>query len=261
MYFDTHAHFDENLNNDPLVEARDCGVEYVMAVAAHLKASLFYAHFVQTLPHTFFTIGLHPHDAEKVSENPLDAFLQFQNTPKLKAIGEIGLDYFYDFSQRDIQLKTFDFFLNLALKWNLPAVIHCRDKTANGQAYTDALTLLTPFAQKGGRFVMHCFAGDVEMTQHFMALDAFFGVSGMVSFKQAHNIRKIVGIFPENRILLETDTPYLAPVPHRGKDNHPKYIPLIAQCVADVRHWTRETCEKITFQNSLTFYGINPHVE
>lgn len=262
-FFDTHCHLilpnEENFSPfaDYLQRAQQAGVDTLMLAAAHLPAAQFYAQCAQQQPQVYYAAGLHPHDSDKTEINPLAEFDAFRNDPKLKAIGEIGLDYFYEFSDRSSQIKTFEYFLERALEWQLPAIIHCRDKTSDGPAYADCFALLRDFAKDGGRFVLHCFAGSLDYAEQCFELGGYAGVTGIVTFRQSDNIREFVRMAPIDRLFLETDSPYLAPIPHRGKQNHPAYLPLIAQKVAEVRGITLDECAQITTQNACQFFNIS----
>ncbi len=260
-FCDTHCHpslpTEENFSfNDYYAQATQKNVTSLILSAAHLRASEAYANYALLEKNVFFSAGTHPHDAEKEAENPFSAFEQFKNHPKLCAIGEIGLDYFYDFSERKPQQKVFEQFLQLALDWNLPAIIHCRDKTPDGPAYADCFAMLNDFAKDNGKFVLHCFAGSLDYAEKCFELGGYAGITGIVTFNQSENIREFVAMAPESQILLETDSPYLAPKPYRGKVNHPQYIPIIAQKVAEVRGITLESCAQITTQNAFKFFNL-----
>ena len=211
--------------------------------------------FAQAVETAFFAAGVHPHNAEKYLAEQND-FLEFRNHPKLKAIGELGLDYFYEHSTHEAQKEVFARFLELALDWNLPAIVHLRDRDREWNAYEDGYELLAPFAERGGRFVVHCFSGTPDWARKFLSLGAYLGVTGMVTFNRAQNIRESLAVIPDERLLIETDSPYLAPVPHRGTENHPGFLALIAARVAEERGRSLEEIAALTTANGMRFYAI-----
>ena len=133
-------------------------------------------------------------------------------------------------------------------------MVHCRDKADSVLAYADAYSLLKPFAERGGKFVLHCYAGTPDYAEKFAALGSYFGVGGMITFGKADNIRELAKLLPADRLLLETDAPYLAPKPYRGKPNHSRYIPLIGAKLAEVRGITPEECARLTTANAARLF-------
>lgn len=259
-FFDTHNHPPLPPKEDPqyIQTAQTAGVDFLMLTAGDLSASRYYAALAQANEKCFFTAGAHPHEADDMDNNPLADFEQFEGADKLAGIGEIGLDYFHNFSEHGSQRKLFEYFLKLALKWDLPTVIHCRDKKDHGPAYDDMELMLRDFTKDGGRFVMHCFAGTLDFAERCYEMGGVIGITGIVTFNYGDNIREIVRRAPADRLLLETDAPYLTPVPHRGKPNHPQYIPLIAAKVAEVRGITLEETARLTTRNAFRFFNLPP---
>lgn len=267
--FDTHFHFyGENITpaeyysniQAALAEPRQQETGkvsrlFLNAVGADFNESLKAREFANSVADSVFSCGVHPHSAEKhLAAN--DDFSIFRSEEKLVAIGELGVDYFYDYSDREAQKKVFEKFLGTALEWELPAIVHIRDQENSWQAYEDAYTILKDFSASHGRFVVHCFAGEPGWAEKFLELGAFCGVTGMVTFKKAENIRENLKVIPLDRLLIETDSPYLAPIPHRGKENHPGYLVHVAAAAA--REYNIETSElaEITTRNGKEFFGI-----
>lgn len=257
LLFDTHAHLTEN-NTAPaeyLTRALNAGVGNVLFCASDYMDSKKCAAFAAASEHFFFAAGVHPHEAEKMTGDFND-FHTFTRLPRLAALGELGLDYFYGLSARDTQKHVFQGFLNLALDMHLPAIVHCRDRADSDDAYRDAYSLLQPFAEHGGSFVLHAFAGTPAWMDRFLQLGSWFGAGGMMTFKRAENIRETVAVIPLEKILLETDSPYLTPVPHRGETNHPSFLPLIAEKLASLRGRTIGEITKITSENARNFLRL-----
>ena len=254
--FDTHFHIDD-INIKDFTSELPNDIKFLfMAVSGDLSSAAKVRNFAEELNNCWFACGVHPHEAD-AANGDFSGFAEFKGHSKLKAVGEIGLDYFYDLSDRESQIKTFDYFLNLALEWQLPAIIHLRDKNECFSAYEDALNLLTPFASNGGRFVIHCFSATPEWVEKFLALGGFLGMTGMVTFKQADNIRESLKYIPLDRLVIETDSPYLAPVPFRGKTNHPKYLPVIADFIAKEKSVPVEELSAITTANGKKLYQLD----
>lgn len=226
---------------------------WLMAAGGDYLESCRSREFAQVVDTACFAAGVHPHSAEKFLAERND-FGEFRGHPKLKAIGELGLDYFYEQSAREVQREVFARFLDLALEWDLPAIVHLRDRDREWSAYEDGYELLAPFAEKGGRFVIHCFSGTPDWARKFLALGAYLGVTGMVTFNRAENIREALRVIPDDRLLIETDSPYLAPVPHRGTTNHPGFLMLVAARVAEERGRTVEEIAALTTSNGMRFY-------
>ncbi len=261
--FDTHAHLGDDGCPDEAEfyrRAEDAGVPWILLCGSDLETSRRAAEFASHFDRVFFAAGLHGLDVEK---HPGEAaeFEIFADAPRFAAVGEIGLDYYYESETRQKQLGVFRDFLALALRLDKPAVVHTRDKDGSSLAYDDAYALLSDFASVGGRFVLHSFAGSVADLDRFAALGAYFGCGGMVTFRKADNIRELALRYPEDRILLETDSPYLAPVPFRGKENHPEYLPWTARALAALRGWSTERTAGLTTANAKRFFRIPPDHE
>lgn len=260
-FFDTHLHLSEI--PDPaeyVVSANAAGVKYLLACGGDAEDSEIARIFSEQFPNCFFAAGVHPHTAESYDGNAR-TFQYLCGSPKCLAVGEIGIDTFYSISNLEYQKKAFQDMLDVALDLNLPAIVHCRAKDGESDAYDICLELLTVFSKRGGRFVVHCYTGTMENLHRFSELGAYFGVGGMITFRKADNVRALAAAMPEDRILLETDAPYLAPIPYRGKRNESKYIPLIAEKLAEVRLTTAESIARLTTENAFRLFGLNgvPH--
>ena len=254
-WIDTHFHSGEYLPDfaSYIREAGEAGVTVLLLCASGEEETVLARETAARFPQIYYAAGVHPHNAE-TDRAFLARLDEFADDPKLAAAGEIGLDYYYDLSPRAAQLEILERQLGWALKNRLPAVIHCRDKADSEAAYEDMYSQLKPFAEQGGRFVLHCYAGSPEFAEKFAALGAFFGVGGMITFGKADNIRELARLLPLDRLLTETDAPYLAPKPYRGKPNHSKYIPLIGAKLAEVKGITPEECARITAGNALALF-------
>ncbi len=254
--FDTHFHYDGELAPaDYLKLVESAALRYLLAVGGGYEESLLAERFAGEVPDSWFAVGVHPHGAEEF-DGAMDRFAQFRANPRLAAIGELGLDFYYDHSEHKIQFKVLERFLELALDWNLPAVIHLRDKDDKFDAYAEGHRMLRDFASAGGRGEVHCFSGTPHWAEKFLELGFYLGITGMVTFPKAHNIRETLRVIPLDRLLLETDAPYLAPVPFRGKTNHPGYLVHIAEKVADEKCLHTEELARITTDNAFRFLNL-----
>jgi len=255
--FDSHFHFysTEGTPQEYWERIKIPELAYAMAAGADYQESQLAQKFAQEIDGAWFGCGVHPHNADQYISD-ISMFNEFRHERKLAAIGEIGLDYYYETSDRKNQQIVMEKFLALALDWELPAIIHCRDLDEREDAYEDTYGRLRDFANAGGEMTVHCFAGTTEWAKKFLDLGAYLGVTGMVTFPKAENIRSAVKYIPNDRILLETDSPYLAPVPYRGKTNHPGYLIKVAEKVAEVKNCAAEEIAEFTTANAARLFKL-----
>lgn len=265
--FDTHFHYSGEASpgeyrNRILTDALGAGVFpatlELNAVGGDFMESLRAREFAHAVADCVFSVGVHPGSVSRYNGQISD-FDQFRDDPLLAAVGELGLDYYYALETAAEQRRVFADFLQLALTWNKPAIVHLRDQ-GDDSAFVDGMALLEDFVAAGGRFEVHCFTGDWKWGEKIIELGGYIGVTGMVTFKRSENIRQIARAVPADRLLLETDSPYLAPMPYRGKENHPGYLGLIAARVAEERGMSiSEVCD-LTAANGRRFFGIDDRV-
>ena len=257
--FDTHFHFYAEYGHpgDYWENIRIPELAHVLACGADYEESLCARSFADNIPQAYFAAGVHPHSADKFRDG-IKAFHEFRNADKLVAVGEIGLDYFYEHSDRGVQRRVMEQCLELALEWRLPAIVHCRDREDKNDSYADALPMLRDFSASGGRFEVHCYTGTIAWAEKILELGAYIGITGIITFPKAQNVRDLLPYIPDERLLLETDSPYLAPVPHRGTTNNPGYIIEVARKVAELKNITVERCAELTTANAIDFFRINP---
>lgn len=254
--FDTHFHYYDK-GQSPREYYEDIKIpelKYLLAAGADFEESRTARRFAEEIENSWFSAGVHPHSAAEFET--IEVFDEFKGHDKLVAIGEIGLDYFYDNSPRKIQRSVMEQFLVLALQWNLPAIVHLRDVDDKFDAYADGLAMLKDFAGDGGRFVVHCFSGTPGWAEKFLELGAFLGVTGIVTFPRANNIRETLTVIPDERLLIETDSPYLAPVPYRGKTNNPGYVIKVAEQIAEERGSETEKIAELTTGNAFRLFNL-----
>jgi TatD DNase family protein len=245
---DSHCHLDDEqfaADRDAAIErARAAGVERMLAIGTgdgppDLKAGIRLA---DQYPFIYATIGVHPHNAAKATEQTLTDLAELESHPKALAIGEIGLDYHYDFSPRDVQRRVFIDQLQLAARASKPIVIHTRE------AWDDTLAVIREHGLPYGG-IMHCFTGGPKEAEQALALGFHLSFGGIVTFPKAQEIRDAAALTPADRLLVETDAPYLAPVPHRGKRNEPALIVETVRRLAEIRGTTPEDIAGITTRN------------
>jgi TatD DNase family protein len=254
MFIDTHAHlFYPNFNGevDQVIErAKQAGVDYMIVPGTDLATSVLAVELSEKYDCIYAAVGIHPHDTKDWNDSLLAQIEELAKNKKVVAIGEIGLDYYYDFSPRDIQLKAFEAQLELALKLNLPVIIH------NREANDDVMSFARKYKDSGLRAQFHCFAGSIEDARELVEMHHFLSFPGNVTFKNADAIRKVVSrIAPEN-LLLETDCPFMTPVPHRGERNEPALIKLVAEKIAEIHNLTVDNIGRTTSYNAHKLFGI-----
>ncbi|MCI5778301.1 MAG: TatD family hydrolase [Lentisphaeria bacterium] len=266
--FDTHFHLDGDVGAETALAAMRADWAriaerfrepltrlYLLCAGGTPEESSRARKFAEAVPDGYFAAGIHPHEAA-ANRRRCGEFAEFRGHAKLKAVGEIGLDYFYDFSEPAIQREVLAEFLALALEWDLPAMLHLRDRDGADGAYRDALEYLRDFAAAGGRFVVHCYAGDAGFAEKFLELGGYFGVTGLYTFKAASNVREALARIPTERLLIETDSPYLTPVPYRGRPNTPAMVGLVAERLGADRGMTPEEAAAAFTANGKRFYNI-----
>ena len=202
-----------------------------------------------TYPEIYFTQGIHPHDAKNATDVEFQKIISRAVMPKMVAVGEIGLDYHYNNSPADIQKSVFEKQLQIACDQDLPVVIHTRD------ADEDTKSILKNFSstlkRKG---VVHSFTSSLELAEFVLNEGFYIGFNGIITFKKAENVQEVVKITPSERILFETDSPFLTPVPHRGKENAPYYLPFGAAKIAELKNLEIEGLKKQVYENSLSCF-------
>ncbi|MGI6536960.1 MAG: TatD family hydrolase [Caldicoprobacterales bacterium] len=254
MFFDTHAHLDdERFDSDrqALIEGLpERGISYVVNVGADMDSSRRSVELAEQYPFIYAAVGVHPHTAEEIEDSDLDVLLEMAQHPKVVAIGEIGLDYYYDNSPRDIQRKRFIDQLELSIKAALPVVIHSRD------AYKDTMDILTEYKSRLKGCVLHCYSGSWEMAETYLKMGFFISLGGPVTFKNAARPVQVAQNIDLSRLLLETDCPYLAPHPFRGQRNDPGLISLTAEKIARLRGMETEKLAEITLKNACKFFKV-----
>lgn len=249
--FDSHAHYDDEAFDEDRFNLLDSlfknGVIGFVNCGSDLNSSKKSLEIARRYSGVYAAAGIHPHESEKAGEADLKEIEALLNDDKCVAVGEIGLDYHYDFSPRDRQKEIFEYQLSLANKYSLPVIIHDRE------AHEDTLNLLKKYRPKG---VVHCFSGSAEMAKEILSLGMYIGLGGALTFKNAKKPVQVAEIVPDDRLLIETDCPYMTPVPFRGKRNDSGYIPYTAEKLAQIRGVDPQKILDITCRNAKELFNI-----
>lgn len=252
MLFDTHAHYDDprfdGIRDDLLATMPGKGVKYITNIGTDLATSRATLELTRKYPFVYGAAGFHPHEAKSMTDEALDEIVSMLGDGKIRAMGEIGLDYYYDLSERDVQRAAFARQLEIAKELDVPVVIHEREACA------DMLDILSASGVRRG--VVHCFGGSRETAKILLDMGFYISFTGAITFKNARRAYEIVPYIPSDRIMAETDCPYLTPVPFRGETNHSGYLKYTVEKIAEMRGISFEEAAAMTFGNALAFYGI-----
>lgn len=254
MLFDSHAHYNDERFSEDLDEIlssmKENNVGYIMNACSSTEEFDDIKNIIEKYSFVYGAAGVHPHEAGEMSELSLEKIAGFSKHPKIKAIGEIGLDYFYDNSPREVQKYWFARQVDLAVELNMPVIIHDRD------AHKDTMDILKEHNVKtvGGAF--HCYTGSVEMAKDVLDMNMYIAFGGSLTFKKAAKPIEVAKFVPIERIIIETDCPYLTPEPHRGKRNSSLYIHYVAEKLAEVKGISVEEVIEKTTENAMKCFNI-----
>ncbi|MFJ8259904.1 TatD family hydrolase [Peribacillus asahii] len=255
MLFDTHVHlnaeqFEEDLT-EVITRAQDAGVANMIVVGFDRPTITKAMELVETYDFLYAAVGWHPVDAIDMTDADLEWIESLAAHPKVVAIGEMGLDYYWDKSPKEIQMEVFRKQIRLAKRVRLPIIIHNREATA------DIITILREEEASLVGGIMHCFSGSVETAKECLEMNFYISLGGPVTFKNAKKPKEVAAEVPLDRLLIETDCPYLAPHPFRGKRNEPAYVKLVAEQIASIKQVSVEEVARITTENAKKIFGIN----
>jgi TatD DNase family protein len=254
LLFDTHVHlnaeqFDEDVE-EVMERAKETGVEYMVVVGFDRPTINRALELVEKYDFLYASVGWHPVDAIDMEEEDLQWIEELASHPKVVAIGEMGLDYHWDKSPRDVQQDVFRKQIQLAKRVKLPIIIHNREATQ------DIVDILREESAQEVGGIMHCFSGSSEVAQQCIDMNFYISLGGPVTFKNAKKPKEVAKEIPLDNMLVETDCPFLAPHPYRGKRNEPAYVRLVAQQIAEIKEITVEEVEEITTENAKRLFGI-----
>ena len=259
MIFDTHAHYDDeafDADRDSLLESlAENGIEAAVNIGSDLKSIEDTLALTRKYPQVYGAVGIHPCSTGELNEESFRKLRQAALEPKIAAIGEIGLDYYWDEPGRDMQKQWFERQLELARELARPVVIHSRE------AAQDTLDIMKAHksAEIGG--VIHCFSYSVEIAREYLNMGFYLGIGGVLTYKNARNLKEVVEYAPLSSLVLETDCPYLTPHPNRGKRNSSQYLPLVVEALAQMKKTAPETIIQETTRNAGRLYGLETAAE
>jgi TatD DNase family protein len=254
MLFDTHAHLDDDRfdkdRDETIIQCQRDGVELILNAGSNIETSVKAIALSKKYEFIYAAVGVHPHDAAEMDEETVGVLAALAGNRKVRAIGEIGLDYHYDLSPRDVQRQRFVEQIDLARQLKLPIIVHDRE------AHGDVMDIFkkTRIKEVGG--VLHSFSGSAEMALECIKLGLYISISGPVTFENARKTVEAVKQVPLDMLLIETDSPYLTPVPYRGKRNYPGYVRLVAEKIAEIKGISFEEVARQTLENGKRLFGI-----
>lgn len=252
MIFESHAHYDDEAfdsdRGELLQECRNQGIEYIVNVSASLQSVKTTLALAKECPFIYAAVGIHPDEVGELDEDNFSWLKEQCRNPKAVAVGEIGLDYYWDKENHDIQKYWFQRQMALAKELDLPIIVHSREACA------DTLEEIKKAHTPELRGVIHCFSYSPETAREYLDMGYYIGIGGVVTFKNAKRLKEVVKMLPPERILLETDCPYLAPEPNRGKRNSSLNLPYVAEAVAELKGMEAEDVIRITNENARKLY-------
>lgn len=252
MIFDTHAHYDSsafNADRSPLLDAMpEHGVRLIVDPGCDLISSMQALELAEKYEYIYAAVGWHPEDIDKLSDESLVQLEALTEHPKCVAVGEIGLDYYWDKEHKDEQRTLFCRQIEFALRRGLPVIIHDRE------AHGDCLDIVRRYPKLRG--VFHCFSGSAEMAAELIERGWYLGFDGPITYKNARRALEALSLCPTERVLIETDSPYLTPVPHRGERNDSRNLSYVIAKIAEVKGMSPAEVERVTFENGKRLFGI-----
>jgi len=252
--FDSHAHYDDRAFAEDkdilLLEMHENGVETIVDIGCSMRSSRGILEMTKQYDFVYGTVGVHPDDVRDLKDEDMKELAILSQDSKILAIGEIGLDYHYEDTDKIAQKKWFEMQLAVAADQKMPVVIHSRD------AAKDTLDIMKAYQAESNGGVIHCFSYGVEMAREYLNMGYYIGVGGVVTFKNGKKLKEVVEYTPIDRIVLETDAPYLAPVPYRGKRNCSLYLQYVAEEIAAIKQMDVEEVYRITYENATQMYHM-----
>jgi TatD DNase family protein len=254
MLFDTHAHLDDDRFHEDrkqvLEQCKAEGIELILNAASDMKTCHSSIALAEEYDFIYASVGIHPHDAKSMDNKTIDILSGLAANSKVKAIGEIGLDYHYDFSPRDVQKQRFMEQIDLAMQLKLPIIVHDRE------SHGDIMEIFKKMNVKNMGGVLHSFSGSVEMARECLKLGFYLSISGPITFKNNVKTVEVVREIPLDMLLIETDSPYLTPVPYRGQRNYPGYVRYVAEKIAEIKGIAFDEVAQKTLENGKRLFGI-----
>lgn len=252
MIFNTHSHINDKDINEANELVNIClqdNVDKIAVVGYDYASSLRALNLAKENKHVYAICGLQPGGVDEF-DGDFSKFIELFNDDKCIAIGEIGLDYYYGKENKDLQIKYFEEQLKIACNYKKPIQIHCRE------AHEDTFNLLNKYHKQLDGIILHCYTGSVEMMERYLKLGAYISITGVVTFKNAKTIKEVVEHCPIERLVVETDDPYLTPVPFRGKENQPSYVKYVVKEIANIKQMDESEVARITYENAMKVFHL-----
>ena len=254
MLIDSHAHLDDkrfNRDRDMIIRNLNSnGIESVVNIGADLKTSKASVELANKYENIYAVVGVHPHSAREMDKSAIETLKELAKDKKVLAIGEIGLDFHYDRSPRDVQRAAFKTQIELAKELGLPIVIHSRE------ADQETFDTIKEAMDGNLKVLLHCYSGSAELAEEYLKLGCYISLAGPVTFNNARVPKEVAKMVPLDRLLVETDCPYLTPAPYRGKRNEPMFVKYVAKEIAELKNVDMEELSKATVENTKKFYNM-----
>jgi len=252
---DSHCHLDHepmfsDLKN-VLIRSKENGVEKILSICTTNNSFKKIIEIVQFDPIIFGTYGIHPHETDTDKTTKDEIIKNVSSNEKIIAIGESGLDFYYNHSSRDQQISSFKYHIEASIELNVPIIVHSR------KAEKETFDILNFYKSSKPKILMHCFTGSTEFAYKLLTLDSYFSASGIITFEKSFDLQNTFKLLPINKLLIETDSPYLSPVPFRGKKNEPSFIKYTLKKLAEIKDIKIDDIEKITNKNFNTLFNLN----
>ena len=255
MIFDTHTHYDDEQfdadREELLLSLKGQGVGAVANMGATMQGAEDSVALAESYPFVYAAVGIHPDHAKDLNEEEFDKLKKLARKEKVVAIGEIGLDYYWDSTEREVQKYWFKRQMELALELGYPVVIHSRDAAADT---FDMIKETYEQSEGGLKGVIHCYSYGAEQAREYLKMGFFLGIGGVATFKNGRKLKEVIEAVPLDKMVLETDCPYLAPEPYRGKRNHSGHLSYVIAAIAGIKGISEEEVEKATWENALKLY-------
>ena len=252
---DSHCHLDhEPMYSDlknVILRSKESGVKKILTICTTKDSFKKVTDIVEFDPMIYGTYGIHPHETSNDIVTKGEIIKNIENNKKIIAIGESGLDFYYNHSDRNKQITSFKIHIEASIDLNIPIIVHSRN------AENETYDILKNYIRYKPKILMHCFTGSSEFAYKLLTLNSYFSASGIITFKNSNNLRDTFKVIPNDKLLIETDSPYLAPVPHRGKKNEPSYIKHTLEILAHVKNIEKNEIEKITSNNFNSLFNLN----
>ena len=252
---DSHCHLDHepmfsDLKN-VIVRSKECGVEKILTIATTKESFKKIVKIVNFDPIIYGTYGIHPHETNSNFVTIKEIILNVKSNKKIIGVGETGLDFYYNHSDKDRQIESFKFHIEAAIELNMPIVVHSRN------AEKETFEILNLYKESKPKILMHCFTGSKKFAYKLLALNSYFSASGIITFKKSLDLQETFKLIPNDKILIETDSPYLSPVPLRGKKNEPSFIKYTLEKLAEIKSDNLKNIELITNNNFNKLFNLN----